>query len=106
MRRHLIGILSACAALAVPSSAVGATVEVLQTTGETNKAELVFTATAGEGNQLTVSVAGESSDTYDIRLLDTAANVAPGRDVAEEGHPAWPSAVPSTSRFRSSTAPA
>ena len=90
MRRHLIGILSACAALAVPSSAVGATVEVLQTTGETNKAELVFTATAGEGNQLTVSVAGESSDTYDIRLLDTAANVAPGTGCSGGGAPGVP----------------
>jgi Ca2+-binding RTX toxin-like protein len=90
MRRHLIGILSACAALAVPSSAVGATVEVLQTTGETNKAELVFTATAGEGNQLTVAVAGESSDTYDIRLLDTAANVAPGTGCSGGGAPGVP----------------
>ena len=102
MRRHLIGILlTASVALAVPSSAVGATVEVLQTTGYTNKAELVFTATAGEGNQLTVSVAGENGDNYDIRLVDTAANVARAPDVAGEEPPARPSAVPSTSLFRS-----
>ncbi len=79
MGRHFILILlSASAALAMPTSAVGATVEVLQTTGDTNKAELVFTATAGEGNRLTVSVGGESGDSYDLRLLDTSANVAPG----------------------------
>ena len=91
MRRHLIGILlTASAALAVPSSAVGATVEVLQTTGYMNKAELVFTATAGEGNQLTVSVAGENGDNYDLRLVDTAANVAPGAGCSGGGAPGAP----------------
>ena len=74
----------------MPSSAVGATVEVLQTTGDTNKAELVFTATAGEGNQLTVSVGGESGDSYDLRLLDTAANVAPGIGCSGGGTPGAP----------------
>lgn len=81
-------LLVICAALALPATALGASVEVKeQTTTEPQRAELSFVAAPGEANDLTVSVAGEEGAYYDLRLLDAAAAIEPGAGCSGGGAP-------------------
>jgi RTX calcium-binding nonapeptide repeat (4 copies) len=79
MGRSRFAIVAAVsAALALPASALGGTVEVQEVAGEPNRATLTFAATPAEANRLTVSLAGETDTFYELELLDEGAAVAPG----------------------------
>jgi Ca2+-binding RTX toxin-like protein len=72
----------------LPATAFGASVEVKeQTTEPIRRAQLTFTAAPGEGNELTVSVAGEEGAYYDLRLLDSAVAIEPGAGCSGGGAP-------------------
>jgi len=77
-RSSVAALLVACAVLALPASALGASVEVTEQTTDLHRVGLSFVAGATESNHLTVSVAGEDGSYYDLKLLDTGAAVAAG----------------------------
>lgn len=70
-------LLAASAALALPANAPAATVGVEELPTDPRQAKVVFAGAAGEANRLTVSVAGEGSDYYDLRLVDSAVPIQP-----------------------------
>ncbi|HEX7278377.1 MAG TPA: calcium-binding protein [Solirubrobacterales bacterium] len=83
MRRAALLALAAAAALALPTSSLAATVGVEEPiaerpTTDPQQARLLFVGGAGEANRLTVSVAAEDGDFYDLRLVDGAAAIQPG----------------------------
>ena len=65
-------------ALALPASSLAATVGVEELPTDPREARVVFKGASGEANRLTVSVAGEEGDFYDLRLVDSAAPIQPG----------------------------
>ena len=75
------------AALAAPTVAPAATVQVDEALGSSNEVTLVFVADPGEANRLTVTVPGEAGDYYDVRLLDTAASLSAGTGCNGGGAP-------------------
>jgi Ca2+-binding RTX toxin-like protein len=76
---RLLALAAACAALALPASALAATVGVEEDLStDPRQAKLIFAGATGEANRLTVSVAGEEGDFLDLRLLDSAAPVQAG----------------------------
>ena len=74
----LAGTAAAIAVLAPAATAGAATVSVTETTDAQNYAKLNFEAAPAEANDLTVTVASESADHYQLRLLDNGAAVQPG----------------------------
>jgi len=86
MRRALLAV-AVVATLALPASAVAATVSIAETPGYESLARLSFEATPAEADHLTVSVASESTDHYQLQLLDTTAAVEPGAGCSGGGAP-------------------
>ncbi|HEY5941293.1 MAG TPA: calcium-binding protein [Solirubrobacterales bacterium] len=83
IRGSWLALAAACAALALPASSSAATVGVEelrtdQQTTDPQQSKLNFVGAAGEANRLTVSVAGEEGDFFDLQLVDTAAPIQPG----------------------------
>ncbi len=75
----LLALAAACAALVLPASSLAATVGVEElSTIDPRQAKVVFAGASGEANRLTVSVAGEEGDFFDLQLVDSAALVQPG----------------------------
>jgi hypothetical protein len=98
--------------------ATAATVELHESQGlDPHSVQLEFKAASGEGNRLTVSIVGESSDYYDVRLVDSAAILepvgsgcsgggAPGTALSCTLHkPAWAQMVPCGGKFGCPTVP-
>jgi Ca2+-binding RTX toxin-like protein len=73
----LLALAAASAALALPASSLAATVGVEELPSDPRQAKVIFAAAAGEANRLTVSVASEGSDFYDLRLVDSAVPIQP-----------------------------
>jgi Ca2+-binding RTX toxin-like protein len=84
MTRVGLTALAVCAALVLPASAPAATVGVEELPGDPpgstdpQQAKLEFVAAPGEANRLTVSVADEDGDFFDLRLVDGGAPIQPG----------------------------
>lgn len=77
-------------ALLLPGAASAATVSVTETTGAKNYAKLSFEAAPAEANYLTLTVASESADHYQLQLLDKGAAVNPGAGCSGGGAPDVP----------------
>jgi hypothetical protein len=74
----LFALAAVGAALLLPAGAPAATVGVEELAGETQHSNLKFVGGAEEANRLTVSVAAEDADFYDLRLVDSAVPIQPG----------------------------
>lgn len=77
-------------ALLLPGAASAATVSVTEVTGAQNHAKLSFEAAPAEANYLTLTVASESADHYQLQLLDKGAAVNPGGGCSGGGAPDTP----------------
>jgi RTX calcium-binding nonapeptide repeat (4 copies) len=82
-RAGLLALAAAAAALVLPASSLAATVGVeepapVPPAPAAGEAKLTFVAGPGEANRLTVSVAGENADFYDLRLVDGAVQIQAG----------------------------
>jgi hypothetical protein len=95
MRRVGLLALAVGAALILPTSSFAATVGVEEPAPAppappSGQAKLTFVAAPGEANRLTVSVAGEDADFYDLRLVDSGAPILPGTGCSGGGAPGAP----------------
>ncbi|HEY6729432.1 MAG TPA: calcium-binding protein [Solirubrobacterales bacterium] len=75
---NLLALAVACVALALPASSLAATVGVEELPTDPRQAKVAFAGASGEANRLTVSIAGEDADFYELRLVDGAASIQPG----------------------------
>jgi Ca2+-binding RTX toxin-like protein len=73
-----LALAAASAALALPASSLAATVGVEELPTDRRQVKVVFAGADGEANRLTVSVAGEDPDFFDLRLVDSAAPIQAG----------------------------
>lgn len=89
-RAGLLVLAAVGAALVLPTSSPAATVGVEELATETRQAKLEFVGGAEEANRLTVSVAGEDPDFYDLRLVDTDVPIQPGPGCSGGGAPGAP----------------
>jgi len=71
-------------------AASAATVEVRESHGDVNTAQLDFKAAPGEGNRLTVSIVGESDTHYEMRFHDTATSISASNGCSGGGEPGVP----------------
>lgn len=89
-RKAIAAALAVCAFPCLVGAASAATVEVRESQGDVNTAQLDFKAAVGEGNQLAVSVVGESETHYELRLHDTAVSIEAGDGCSGGGAPGAP----------------
>lgn len=77
-RRRLIALAALALLAFAPSAAHAATVSVDERQGRPNEAQLSFVAEPGEANRVSISVAAENGDFFELEVLDEGAPITPG----------------------------